>query len=138
MPKRVLLSANELMESFQVTLADHVGGTLTAGFVRAAIESILDQYCYGRYLNTGTTEHLLLQYGVPQDVVQSAMDRLTNSLLGIIQRAFGVIHPTRSYSYQWINRGDLLIDESQYRLPAAEEASNDDNGDFIPERQRRR
>lgn len=137
MTKRVLLSANELMEAFQVALEDHIGGSLTVSLIRDVIESTLDHYCYGR-ITRNTTQAVLVEYGVAPDLVQQITDRLHTSLLTVIQRGFGIIHPTRSYSYQWLNNHTLLVEESQYRLPPVEEASNDDNGDYIPERMRRR
>lgn len=139
--KRVLISAVELITQAQAALADHLGGYLSADQLKALIETVLDVYCYGspRGRWRMSTRDVLIGYGVPPDVVEKVEADLTNGLLRVIQTGFGVIHPSRQYSYVWFNQRDLLIEEKPRLMEfaeAEEDHSQFDTG-YVPERLRR-
>lgn len=138
-PRRVLLDAGELMQQFQVALEDYVGGTLTYEFSRDMINTLLDHYCYGDRTRMQPMYQVLLQYGVELEQVERAVERCNEMLLRTIQGGFGLIYPNRRYTYSWHTRRTVIVDEHPvFPVATTEDASNDDNGDYVPERLRRR
>lgn len=124
------------------TLKPYVGVVAEIADHRPVLESILDQYFYGRCVGQYDEHTHLTQFSLPTELTHEVLQRITHQILRMIQTGFQVMYPSRHYTYTFL-AGDLKIEETETYVPRLvasvqkdDEVFNDDDG-YIPERLRR-
>lgn len=144
MSRSIIISGQEMLGLISHELETYIGVVAHIADHRPILKALLDEYLYGRPIESDkTVRDMLLEYSVPTLVVDGMVERLMHLMLRQVQFGFGIIYPYRGYHYRLLPSGDAFITETNspivpiQRDPELEE-NDEERGDWIPERARRR
>lgn len=149
MDKAIVLSSSEWMSQIAHVLRERIGVAADVANLKPVIAAILDHLFYGQPLKgSGSLDEILAEYGVFSDPRAALIEQLLPSVIGLIQRGFGVLYPSRVYRYTFLGGDNILLRE----LPHEEEVQTvvdqpdretylldlaDGTADYYPDRLRR-
>lgn len=150
MSRQVIISTVEWQEQIRNTLRPRIGVVADIVDLTETMTALLDHYFYEEAISTHASLAKVLEgFSIPSDIAQELHQRLMDQVATLINRGFGTIFPSRSYSYRVFGRDSILLHENTHRIELAlvhDEPTTAEEfqagiesgaGDYLPERLRR-
>lgn len=142
MTRAIRLSTREAMAAMETTLAKYVGVVAAIANHQHLLEGLLDYYLLeANPTHYQRVSNALDPYGIPTEVRHQLLKRLLEDIARLIQRGFGLLYPSKNYTYVFEDMDTLVVLEQDVPTPCylgkQTVSGHDGYGDFIPERLRR-
>lgn len=150
MNKQVIISTVEWMEQIRSTLRPRIGVVADVIELKDTMLALLDYFFHSEALATHVSLQSILEgFSIPSDIRHELSERLMDQVAILINRGFGAVIPSRSYTYRLFGQDSILLHESTNQIapplikdePTTLEqylsGIEDGAGDYLPERLRR-
>jgi hypothetical protein len=112
--RTVLIPTSDLITDIVIpALQPYIGVAAVIADHTALVEAVLDEYFFDtRAAPAMGVVAQLRAYGLPTDTMAAIHTQLGMAIPRLVQAAFEIVYPSRSYRYEFDRNGDVAIIES--------------------------